>query len=66
MAEFQLEKEFNNYEITEKQLNTGLRGFPVGTVRTSKVDPQQGVSYVGHSVRDLASLDPECRNLLIT
>ena len=59
MAEFQLEKEFNNYEITEKQLNTGLRGFPVGTVRTSKVDPQQGVSYVGHSVRDLASLDPE-------
>lgn len=47
------------FEITEKHLNTGLRGFPVGTVRTSRVDPQTGVSYVGYPVGDLAQLDPE-------
>ena len=47
------------FEITERHLNTGLRGFPVGTVRTSRVDPQQGVSYVGYPVGDLANLDPE-------
>ena len=47
------------FEITEKHLNTGLRGFPVGTVRTSAVNPQTGVSYVGYPLADLADLDPE-------
>lgn len=47
------------FQITRKHLNTGLRGFPVGTVRTSRVDPQEGVSYVGYSVKELAFLDPE-------
>ncbi len=47
------------FSITSAHLNTGLRGFPVGTVRTSKVDPYEGVSYVGYSVKELASLDPE-------
>jgi citrate synthase len=47
------------FEITRKQLNTGLRGFPVGTVRTSRVDPDEGVSYVGYPVKELAYLDPE-------
>ena len=47
------------FEITTKHLNTGLRGFPVGTVRTSRVDPYEGVSYVGRSVKDLAYEDPE-------
>lgn len=47
------------FEITEKHLNTGLRGFPVGHVRTSRVDPMEGVSYVGYSVKELANLDPE-------
>lgn len=47
------------FEITEKHLNTGLRGFPVGHVRTSRVDPMEGVSYVGYSVKELAHLDPE-------
>ncbi|MDP6932355.1 MAG: citrate (Si)-synthase [Myxococcota bacterium] len=47
------------FTITTKHLNTGLRGFPVGTVRTSRVDPHQGVSYVGYPVGDLAYLDPE-------
>ncbi|RME24530.1 MAG: citrate (Si)-synthase [Deltaproteobacteria bacterium] len=47
------------FEITEAHLNTGLRGFPVGTVRTSRVDPLEGVSYVGYPIEDLAYLDPE-------
>ena len=47
------------FEITEKHLNTGLRAFPVGTVRTSRVDPQSGVSYVGNPIRELATEDPE-------
>lgn len=47
------------FTITRKHLNTGLRGFPVGTVRTSRVDPKEGVSYVGYPIKDLAFLDPE-------
>ena len=47
------------FTITEQHLNTGLRGFPVGRVRTSRVDPLEGVSYVGYPVADLAFLDPE-------
>lgn len=47
------------FEITEEHLDTGLRGFPVGTVRSSAVDPIEGVHYVGYPVADLAHLDPE-------
>ena len=47
------------FEILEEHLDTGLRGFPVGTVRTSAVDPVEGVHYVGYPVADLAYLDPE-------
>ena len=47
------------FEIHQGQLNTGLRGFPVGTCRTSRVDPNEGVSYVGYPIADLASLQEE-------
>ena len=47
------------FEITPAHLNTGLRGFPVGTCRTSRVDPNTGVSYVGHPIKELAFCDPE-------
>jgi citrate synthase len=47
------------FTVTKEHLNTGLRGFPVGTVRTSKVDPMEGVSYVGYPIKDVAHLDPE-------
>lgn len=47
------------FTITEAHLNTGLRGFPVGTCRTSRVDPIAGVSYGGYPVADLVDLDPE-------
>ena len=53
------------FEITEKHLNTGLRRFPVGRVRTSRVDPAQGVSYVGYPIADLATLDPEAAIFLL-
>ena len=46
------------FEITEAHLNTGLRGFPVGKVRTSRVDKMTGVSYVGRPIGELAE-DPE-------
>jgi citrate synthase len=47
------------FSVTRDHLNTGLRGFPVGTCRTSAVDPVNGVSYVGFPIEDLAFLDPE-------
>ena len=53
------------FEITENHLNTGLRGFPVGTVRTSKVGKMEGVSYVGYPIADLAYLDPEAAVYLL-
>jgi citrate synthase len=53
------------FTITERHLNTGLRGFPVGRVRTSRVDPQTGVSYVGYPIGDLAFLDPEAAIYLL-
>jgi len=47
------------FEITEAHLNTGLRGFPVGTCRTSRADPMKGLSYVGYPIGELAGLEPE-------
>ena len=47
------------FQITRKHLNTGMRGFPVGTCRTSSVDPMKGLSYVGYPVADLAYHEPE-------
>jgi citrate synthase len=50
------------FTISDEHLNTGLRGFPVGTVRTSDVDPMEGVSYVGYPIADLADLP--CENVV--
>ncbi|MCO4744630.1 MAG: citrate (Si)-synthase [Proteobacteria bacterium] len=47
------------FEITQAHLNSGLRGFPVGTCRTSRVDPNTGVSYVGYPIAELADLEEE-------
>ena len=47
------------FKIHRSHLNTGLRGIPVGTCKTSFVDPLKGVHYVGYPVSDLANLDPE-------
>ena len=47
------------FTITEANLDSGLRGVPVGTCRTSFVDPIEGVHYVGYPVGDLANLEEE-------
>ncbi|MBM76828.1 MAG: citrate synthase [Proteobacteria bacterium] len=47
------------FNIKEEHLDSGLRGIPVGHVRTSKVDPYEGVSYVGQPIGELAQKDPE-------
>jgi len=45
--------------VTENHLNTGLRGVPVGTCRTSYVTPTEGVHYCGYPISELAQFDPE-------
>ena len=44
------------FEVREANLDTGLRGYPVGTCRTSSVDPQTGLHYVGYPLTDLKDL----------
>ncbi len=46
-------------EITRDQLETGLRGVPVGYCTTSSVEAEKGLFYVGHPVEELANEDPE-------
>lgn len=46
-------------EVTENHLNTGLRGVPVGTCRTSYVTPTEGVHYCGYPISELAQFEPE-------
>lgn len=47
------------FEITEDNLETGLRGFPVGYCATSHVDPQKGLHYCGKPVSALAGKEPQ-------
>jgi len=47
------------FEITEDQLETGLRGYPCGYCTTSYVDPQKGLLYAGHPVSELVRQNPE-------
>ena len=46
-------------EVTSDHLNTGLRGVPVGTCRTSFVTPTEGVHYCGYPIAELATFAPE-------
>ncbi len=47
------------FTITREHLDTGLRGFPVGTCPISDVDPYKGLSYGGYAISDLAERQPE-------
>ena len=47
------------FELTSSHLNTGMRGIPVGTCRTSFVTPTEGVHYCGYPISELASKLPE-------
>src|SRR4051812_27192182 len=47
------------FKITKEHLDTGLRGFPVGTCPNSHVDPMTGLFYGGYAIADLAEKQPE-------
>jgi citrate synthase len=47
------------FTVTSEHLNSGLRGIPVGTCRTSFVTPEEGVHYCGYPIAELAGLEPE-------
>jgi len=56
---FVMSEEGSLFTISEKHLDSGLRGIPVGTCLTSYVDPVEGVHYVGYPVGDLSNLEEE-------
>lgn len=45
--------------ITKENLETGMRGYPVGYCTTSSVDPMKGLFYVGKPVSEMTTWDPE-------
>ena len=46
------------FEITRKNLDTGLRGVPVGHCVTSFVDPYKGLAYAGVPISDVGHWEP--------
>ncbi len=53
------DKEKVLFEIREENLETGLRGFPVGYCTTSSVDPIKGLIYAGYPIDQVAFWPPE-------
>ncbi len=47
------------FTVTEENLETGLRGYPVGYCTTSTVDPLKGLYYAGLPVSELTEWEPE-------
>ncbi len=47
------------FKITREHLDTGLRGFPVGTCPNSHVDPNKGLFYGGYAIPELSEKEPE-------
>lgn len=47
------------FEIKEENLETGMRGYPVGYCTTSTVNPTEGLFYAGKSAAELAFWEPE-------
>lgn len=47
------------FQITTDQLETGMRGYPVGYCTTSFVDPTKGLAYIGKPVPEWAFWEPE-------
>src|ERR1700722_5501117 len=47
------------FQITEENLETGLRGIPVGYCTTSRVDPEKGLFYCEHPITEVADWEPE-------
>ena len=46
------------FEITRKNLDTGLRGVPVGYCVTSSVDPHKGLFYAGLPISEVGHWEP--------
>lgn len=47
------------FEIFPNNLETGMRGYPVGYCTTSKVDPYEGLFYKGIPILELTNYSPE-------
>ncbi len=47
------------FEVKVDNLETGMRGYPIGYCTTSNVDPIKGVFYKGSSISKLYKNDPE-------
>ncbi len=47
------------FEITKDNLETGLRGYPIGYCTTSTVDPAKGLAYANIPAIDLVDWTPE-------
>lgn len=47
------------FEVTKDNLETGLRGYPVGYCTTSKADPQTGLHYREVPITKLIEASPE-------
>ena len=54
-----MEQDEPMFTVHDSHLNTGLRGIPVGTCRTSFVTPNEGVHYCGYPIAELAHHSPE-------
>lgn len=46
------------FEIKVENLETGLRGYPIGYCTTSTVDPLLGLYYVGHPLTAIGNWEP--------
>jgi citrate synthase len=47
------------FEVTEENLETGMRGYPAGYCTTSSVDPQKGLMYAGRPLAEVYNWAPE-------
>lgn len=47
------------FEITTDNLETGLRGYPIGYCTTSTVDPTKGLFYADKKAEEMAFREPE-------
>lgn len=59
MAELPQPSEEVLFTIKRENLDSGLRGYPVGYCTSSSVDPNKGLFYVGRKVPDLVNWEPE-------
>lgn len=46
------------FEVTVENLETGMRGYPVGYCTTSTVDAKEGLFYAGHRLSELDKWEP--------